>query len=115
MVNLEAIYQKIAVLQTQANEYEKICLRFYWHLTYNWNKTPNKSGSQSVLHDSDIFESAEAYFKICKKYNLPVFEEPYYFLSDQRRTEIKLEGEMLRRSTDYNENEIRVSILEALA
>ena len=36
-------------------------------------------------HDSDIFEMVDAYFKICRKYHVPTFEEPYYFLSEQKR------------------------------
>ncbi len=115
MIKLEAIYEKIAVLQTQASEYEKICLRFYWHLTYNWNKASGKGSFQAVLHDAEIFEIVEAYFKICRKYKVAVFEEPYYFLSDQQRRLVKLEGDMLRRTTEYNDFEVRVSILEDLA
>jgi hypothetical protein len=34
---------------------------------------PNES--QEILPDSDIFEIIEAYFKICRKYHLPTFEE----------------------------------------
>jgi hypothetical protein len=39
-------------------------------------------------------------------------DEPFYFLSRQRRVEIKLEGDMLKRTGNYSENEIHVSILE---
>jgi hypothetical protein len=112
---MEAIYQKIAVLQAQASDYEKVCLRFYWHLTYNWNNAPDKRSFQSVLHDADIFEIVEAYFKICRKYHVAVFEEPYYFLSDQQRRSVKLEGDILRRTTEYSDFEVGVSILEDLA
>jgi hypothetical protein len=115
MIKLMAIYEKIAVLQAQASDYEKICLRFYWHLTYNWNQAPDKGSFQKVLHDVEIFEIVEAYFKICRKYHLAVFEEPYYFLSDQKRRAVKLEGDMLRRTTEYSDFEIHVSILEGLA
>jgi hypothetical protein len=62
--------------------------------------------------DCDLFEIVEAYFKICKKYHVSIFEEPYYFLSEDRRRAVKLEGDMLKRTTDYSENEIRISILE---
>jgi len=102
-------------LQAQASEHEKICLRFYWHLTYNWNHAPNVKSFREVLHDSDIFEIVEAYFKICKKYHLPTFGEPYDFLTEQRRRDIKLEGDILKRTTNYSDNEIRISILEDLA
>ncbi len=115
MIKLEVIYGKIAVLQAQASDYEKVCLRFYWHLTYNWNKAPGKRSFQSVLHDADIFEIVEAYFKICRKYHVAVFEDPYYFLSDQQRRSVKLEGDILRRTTEYSDFEVGVSILEDLA
>ena len=115
LLQMKIIYDKVDVLQAQASEYEKICLRFYWHLTYNWNHTPNVKSFREVLQDSDIFEIVEAYFKICRKYHLPTLEEPYDFLTEQRRREIKLEGEMLKRTTTYNDNEICISILEDLA
>ena len=116
LLKMKAIYDKIDVLQTQASEYEKICLRFYWHVTYNWNHAPNTEVFRSgfIDRDSDLFEIVEAYFKVCKKYHVPVFEEPYYFLSEERRREVKLEGDMLKRTTDYSENEIRISILEGI-
>jgi hypothetical protein len=115
LLQMKAIYDKVDALQTQATEYEKICLRLYWHLTWNWNKAPNVQDFQKCLPDSDIFETVEAYFKICRKYHLPTFEEPYYFLTEQRRREIKLEGDVLKRTTNYSENEIRISILEDFA
>jgi len=115
LLKMKVIYDKVDVLQEQATEYEKICLRFYWHLTWNWNKAPNVQEFQKCLPDSDIFEVVEAYFKICRKYHLPTFEEPYDFLTEQRRREVKLEGDMLRRTTTYSDFEIRVSILEELA
>jgi len=114
LLKMATIYEKIDVLQTQASEYEKICLRLYWHITYNWNHAPNVEVFRGSFEDRDcdLFETVEAYFKVCKKYHVPVFEEPYYFLSDERRREVKLEGDMLKRTTDNNENEIRISILE---
>ena len=82
---------------------------------YNWTHAPNVESFREVLRDSDIFEIVEAYFKICRKYHLPTFEEHYGFLTEQRRLEIKVEGDMLRRTTSYNDIEIHVSILEELA
>jgi hypothetical protein len=84
----------------------------YWHLTFNWKNAKSTSYFRQILADSDIFEIVESYFNICRKYHVPTFEEPYYFLPEKRQLEIKLEGDMLRRSTDYCDNEIRVSILE---
>jgi len=115
LFQMKAIYDKVDVLQRFASDYEKFCLRLYWHLTYNWNHAPDIKPFREVLPDSDIFEIVEVYFKICKKYHLPTFEEPYDFLTEQRRLEIKLEGDMLRRTTSYSDIEIHVSILEDLA
>jgi hypothetical protein len=117
LLKMKTVYDKIDVLQTQASEYEKICLRLYWHLSFNWNHAPNVEFFRSGFdnRDVDIFEIVEAYFKICKKYHVPIFEQPYYFLSDERRREVKLEGDMLKRTTDYSENEIRISILEGIS
>jgi hypothetical protein len=112
LLKLMPIYDKIEVLQRKASEYEKFCLRLYWCLTYNWNYIQDAKEFRGVLLDSDIFEIVEAYFKICRKYHVPTFEEPYYFLSEKRRREVKLEGDRLKRSTTYSDNEIRVSILE---
>ncbi len=115
LFQMKAIYDKVDTLQHTASEYEKICLRLYWHLTYNWTHAPEVKSFREVLPDRDIFEIVEAYFKICRKYHLPTFEEPYDFLTEQRRLEIKLEGDMLRRTTSYSDIEIHVSILEDLA
>ena len=83
-----------------ASEYEKYCLRLYWHLTYNWTHAPDVKSFREVLPDSDIFELVEAYFKICRKYHLPTFEEPYYFLTEQRRSRDKAG----RRYAEANHN-----------
>ena len=115
LFQMKAIYDKVDVLQHAASEYEKYCLRLYWHLTYNWTHAPNVKSFREVLRDSDIFEIVETYFKICRKYHLPTFEEPYAFLTEQRRLEIKLEGDLLRRTTSYSDIEIHVSILEDFA
>jgi hypothetical protein len=114
LLQMKAIYDKVDVLQAQASEYEKICLRFYWHLTYNWSRAPNLQLFRETFRNQEIFEIVEAYFKICKKYHQPTFEEPYYFLEGERRREVKLEGDMLKRTTDYSDNEIRISILEGI-
>ncbi|MGA2523276.1 MAG: hypothetical protein ABSF65_03880 [Candidatus Bathyarchaeia archaeon] len=115
LFQMKVIYDKVALLQVTASDYEKYCLRLYWHLTFNWKHAPNVEAFREVFRDCDIFEVVEAYFKICRKYHLPTFEEPYDFLTEQRRLEVKLEGDMLRRTTCYSEIEIHVSILEELA
>jgi hypothetical protein len=115
LFQMKAIYDKVDVLQHHASDYEKLCLRLYWHLTYNWTHAPDVKSFREVLPDSDIFEIVEAYFRICRKYHLPTFEEPYDFLTEQHRREIKLEGDILRRTTTYSDFEIRVSILEEFA
>jgi hypothetical protein len=115
LFQMKTIFDKVEVLQKQSTEYEKYCLRLYWHLSYNWHHAPNVKSFRECLDDSDIFEIVEAYFKICRKYHVPTFEEPYYFLDTRRRQDIKLEGDMLKRTTNYSDNEIRVSILEDLA
>jgi hypothetical protein len=48
---------------------------------------------REILADSDVFEIVEAYFKICRKYHVPTFEEPCYFLSGKQRQSVKLEDE----------------------
>ncbi len=97
-------------------EYEKICLRIYWHFTYNWTHAPDVDVFRDNFknRDGDIFETVETYFKICRKYHVPTYEQPYYFLSNERKRDIKLEGDMLKRTGSYNENEIRISILEGI-
>jgi hypothetical protein len=106
------IYDKLHVLQTGASRFEKICLRYYSYITYNWIHASDVEEFRSQLTDMDLFETVDAYFKICKKHNVPTLEEPYYFLPLERRLELKLEGDMLKRMGSYSENEIRISILE---
>jgi hypothetical protein len=103
---------KLQVLQTKASHFEKICLRHYSYLTYNWTHASNVEEFRSILTDTDLFEAVDAYFRICQKYHVPTFEEPYYFISEKRRLDIKLEGDMIKRTGNYGENEIHVSILE---
>jgi hypothetical protein len=112
---MAAVYEKIAFLQQNATEYEKLCLRLYWHITYNWDHAEHPTGLRKILENGDLFEIVEAYFRICKKYSLPVFEEPYSFLPEQQRLEVKLEGDMLKRTTNHNDFETHISILETLA
>lgn len=116
VLKMAAIFDKIGVLQTQSLEYEKICLRIYWHLAYNWNHAPDIALFRDNFEnrDSDIFEIVETYFKICRKYHVQTYEEPYYFLSDDRKRKIKLEGDMLKRTGNYSENEIWLSFLEGI-
>lgn len=103
---------KLQVLQTNASHFEKICLRHYAYITYNWTHASNVEEFRSQLTAIDLFEAVEAYFRICQKYHVPNLEEPYYFLSEKRRLDIKLEGDMLKRTGGYCENEIHISILE---
>ena len=49
-----------------------------------------------------------------QKYGLPIYEEPYYWLSPKRRREIRYMGEMLKRSTLFDDSEIQISLLEEL-
>ena len=49
LLQMKVLYDKVDVLQKQASEYEKICLRLYWHLTYNWNHAPNIEFFREVL------------------------------------------------------------------
>ncbi len=116
VLKMAAVFDKISVLQTQASEYEKICLRIYWHLTYNWSHAPDITLFRGSFEnrDGDIFEIVEAYFKICRKYHVATFEKPYYFLPEDQKRNIKLEGDMLKRTGNYSENEIRLSILEGI-
>jgi hypothetical protein len=116
VLKMAEIFDKINLLQTQASEYEKICLRMYWHLSYNWNRAPDIALFRDHFEnrDSDIFEIVETYFKICRKYRVQTFEKPYYFLSDERKRNIKLEGDMLKRTGSYSENEIWISFLEGI-
>ncbi|MDR0492719.1 MAG: hypothetical protein LBH74_03660 [Nitrososphaerota archaeon] len=116
LLKLLLVYDKLEVLQTQASEYEKICLRLYSRLTYNWTHAKNRAELQNTFLEclEDLFEIVEAYFKICRKYGVPVFEEPYTFLSDEFRREVKLTGDMFRRTSAYSDFEIHLSILEGL-
>ena len=70
--------------------------------------------SRKVWRDEDLYELVETYFKILRKYGLHTKEEPYYFLSPKRKRNVKLTGDMLKRSTRIDENEINISILEDL-
>ncbi|MDR0493071.1 MAG: hypothetical protein LBH74_05485 [Nitrososphaerota archaeon] len=116
LLKLLVVYDKLEVLQTQAVEYEKACLRLYGRLTYTWTQTKNRAELQGSFLGclEDLFEIVEAYFKVCRKYGVPVFEEPYVFLSDEFKREVKLAGDVLRRTSGYSDFEIHLSILEGI-
>lgn len=97
-----------------ATEYEKKCIRVYTHLTRNWNHEEVPKDFRKAWRDNDLYETVESYFRILRKYGLHTTEEPYYFLSPKRRRNVKISGDMLKRSTQLDENEIHVSILELL-
>ncbi|MGE5637592.1 MAG: hypothetical protein ACM3WQ_02700 [Chloroflexota bacterium] len=65
-------------------------------------------------HCGDIFEIVETYFKICKKYHVPTFEKPCYFLPEYHKRDIKLNDDILKRTGNYSKIEIRISILEGI-
>jgi hypothetical protein len=46
---MAAIYEKIAFLQQNATEYEKLCIRLYWHLSYNWNHAEHPTGLKKLV------------------------------------------------------------------
>ena len=114
-LKIRVIYDKLDVLQSKALDYEKTCLRLYMHLTYNWNYAQDIEHFRELLwsYKEVMFEIVENYFKICKKYQVPTFEEPYYFLTSPQQMEIKLEGDMLRRTGKYSDFEVCISILES--
>jgi hypothetical protein len=49
LFQMKAIYDKVEVLQRNASDYEKYCLRLYWHLTYNWTHAPEVKSFREVL------------------------------------------------------------------
>jgi len=116
LCKLKTIYDKMEVFQAKASEYEKVCLRLYSFLSDKWRRGQSVEQFREMFLTckEDLFEIVETYFKICKKYQVPVFEEPYYFLNDQQKMEVKLEGDMLRRTGVYSDFEIHISILEEI-
>ena len=121
LITIEGLLQKIDDINMLCTPYEVNCIRFYCKYLVNAlcevKSKKRKEGIKqflSVFRDIDLYEITESYFKIMRKYGLPTHEEPYYWLSTKRRREIKYEGEMLKRSTMFDDNEIRVSLLEEL-
>ena len=121
MTTAAEMMDKIDLIKKFCTSYEIYCVRLYCKYLLNYMVTPKskkrKEGLKqflSVFKDADIYEIVESYFKICRKHGLTTYEEPYYWLSPNRKREIKYEGEMLKRSTMFDDNEIRVSILEEL-
>lgn len=108
------IYDRVGILQNMATEYEKKVVRIYSHLTNNWSNPKVDREYRKAYRDSDLYEIVESYFKILRKYGLTTQEEPYYFLSPQHKRAVKVEGEMLKRSTQIDDSEINISIMEIL-
>jgi Xaa-Pro aminopeptidase len=113
--------EKIDKLKLLASDYEIACARLYCKYVLNCmveadNPKRQKEVKQFVdaFTEIDLYEIVESYFKVMRKYGLPIHEEPYYFISPKRRREIIHTGEMLKRSTNFDDNEIRISLLEEL-
>lgn len=104
------MFDRVDILQHMATEYEKKAIRIYARTTRSWHVAPAEL--HKVFRDSDLYEMVESYFKILRKYGLTTKEEPYYFLSPKHKRRVKYEGEMLKRSTQMDENEIKISLLE---
>jgi hypothetical protein len=104
------MYDRIDILQHMATEHEKKVIRLYAELTRYW---PNATAeARKFWRNSDLYEIVESYFKILRKYGQTTTEEPYYFLHPTRKRRVIHEGEMLKRSTQIDENEIYVALLE---
>lgn len=112
MLTCKNMYERIGMLQEFATEYDKKVVRFYAHITLNW---PNQGkGWLKILGNQGMYEVVESYFKVIRKYALSTEEEPYYFLSPGQKRKIQYEGEMLKRSTQFDDSEIKLSFLEGL-
>ena len=108
-------FERVQVLQYLATKYDKKAVRLYCHLSNNWENPEIKYLEyRKAYTDADIYEIVESYFKILRKHGLTTQEEPYYFLTSQRKRKVKIEGEMLKRSTQIDDSEIKISIMEIL-
>jgi hypothetical protein len=106
------MFDRVDIIQHMATEYEKKAIRIHANLTRSW---PTATAElRKAFLDSDIYEIVESYFKILRKYSQTTTEEPYYFLHPKHRRAVKYGGEMLKRNTQLDDNEIKVSLLEEL-
>jgi len=107
-------FERVGILQYVSTEYEKKAIRLYSHLTNNWDNPKVSRDYRKAYTDLDLYEIVESYFKILRKYGILTDEEPYYFLTPQHKRKVKVEGEMLKRSTQIDDSEIKISIMEIL-
>ena len=121
LLHVKAVLDKIDKLKLLASDYEIACARLYCKYVFNLMHTIKDKKRQAEIKefcnaftDTDLYEIVESYFKVIRKNGLSVYEEPYYFLSPKRKREIIYTGEMLKRSTLFDNNEIQVSLLEEL-
>ena len=112
MMTVKESYDRVEMLQAFASEYNKKVVRFYAHITLNWLNQGREW--LKLLGDVGIFEMVEAYFKVLRKYGLSTEEEPYYFLSPEQKQNVKYAGDVLKRTTMMDGNEIKLSVLEGL-
>ena len=123
MLTAAEMLDKIELIKRFCSEYEICCIRLYCKYLVNLLHNPRRVTKKreeklkefiSIFKNTDIYEIVECYFKICRKHGLVTYEEPYYWLSPTRRREIKYEGEMLKRSTLFDDSEIKISLLEEI-
>jgi len=112
MFTVKESFDRVETLQAFATEYDRKVVRFYAHITLNWLNQGREW--LKLLGGVGIFEMVEAYFKVLRKYGLSTEEEPYYFLSPEQKQNVKYAGDVLKRTTMMDENEIKLSVLEGL-
>lgn len=112
MLPVKAMFDRVEMLQEFATEYDKKVVRWYAHITLNW---PNQNAMWlKLLGDEGVYEMVDNYFKVLRKYGVSTEEEPYYFLSPEQKRRIRHVGDMLKRTTQMDDSEIKLSILEGL-
>jgi hypothetical protein len=101
IVLTKTIFDKLIKLRERANESEKEDIRQYCFLAGNWNNEETDKVIKDYSFSQLIYEVVEEYFEICQRYHVPVFDERYYFLDRKWRLLVKLAGDMLKRTHDY--------------
>jgi len=108
----EMIFQKNQRLMKELSPEEKIDVRIYCNITLHFSEY-GPMFEDGVLDDEALFIWTERYFRIMNRHGALVYENPYYFLTSDRRKRVleaaaKLEPEEYLTKEEMQETGIHV-------
>jgi len=98
-----AIYDKVERMMKELTLKEKVDVRVFHNTTIHFSEFGPRF---ECLDDDDVFVWTERYSRIMKQHGYPTFEEPYSFLSQERKGGVLEAGSKLDPEEYMTEEEL---------